>query len=57
MMKIKTEHDKVLSNKENKVLENLVNIASFSPDLILSDARKRTDLNQLLCDDPEPTNL
>ena len=56
-MKIKAEHDKVLSNKENKVLENLVNIASFSPDLILSDARKRTDLNQLLCDDPEPTNL
>ena len=52
MMKIKIEHDKVLSNKENKVLENLVNIASFCPDVILSDVRKRTDLNQLLCDGP-----
>ena len=52
MMKIKTEHERVMSNKENKVLGNLVDIASFCPDAILSDARKRRGLNQLLCDDP-----
>ena len=51
-MKIKTEHERVMSNKENKVLGNLVGIASFCPDAILSDARKRRGLNQLLCDDP-----
>ena len=39
-------------DEEEKVLENLVNITSFCPDDILSGARKRGDLNQLLCDDP-----
>ena len=33
-------------------MEKLVNIASFCPDVILSNARKRRDLDQLLCDDP-----
>ena len=35
-----------------KVLANLVNIASFCPKVILTDARNTRDLNQLLCDDP-----
>ena len=43
--------NKIISNKENKVLENLGNIASFCPSVILSDARMRRGLNQLLCDD------
>ena len=51
MEKIKTERDRVISDKEKKVLENLANIASFCPDIILSDARKRRGLNRLLCDD------
>ena len=51
-MKIKTQHDRVISSKEKMVLENLVNIASFCPGVILSDARKRKGLNQLLCNDP-----
>ena len=51
-MNIQTERDRVISDKEKKVLENLANIASFCPDVILSDARKRRGLNQLLCDDP-----
>ena len=40
------------SEEEKKVLGKLVSIASFCPGDILSDARKRRDLNQLLCDDP-----
>ena len=51
-MKKKTEHDRVIFDKEKMVLENFVNIASFCPDVILSDAAKRRDLDQLLCDDP-----
>ena len=51
-MKKKTEHDRVILDKEKKVLENLVNIVSFCPDGILSDAAKRRDLDQLFCDDP-----
>ena len=51
MIKIKIEHDRVLSIEENKVLENLRNIASFCPSVILSDARKRRGFNKLLCDD------
>ena len=51
MMKFKTQHDRVIFGKEKKVLENLGNIASFCPSVILSDARKKRGLNQL-CDDP-----
>ena len=51
-MNIQAERDKVISDKEKKVLENLGNIVSFCPDIILSDARRRRDLNRLLCDDP-----
>ena len=50
-MKFKTQHDRVIFCKEKKVLENLGNIASFCPSVILSDARKKRGLNQL-CDDP-----
>ena len=52
MMKNETQFNDVISYKDKKVLENLFNIASFCPSVILSDARKRRDLNQLLCDDP-----
>ena len=52
MMKNQTQFNGVISDKDKQVLKNLVNIASFCPSVILSDARKRRDLNQLLCDDP-----
>ena len=52
MMKNETQFNGAISDKDEKVLKSLVNIASFCPSVILSDARKRRDLNQLLCDDP-----
>ena len=44
MMKIKTECPRVISDKDKKVLDNLGNETSFCPSVILSDARKRTDI-------------
>ena len=49
--KSKRQYGRVISDEGEKV-EKLVNIASFCPDVILSNARKRRDLDQLLCDDP-----
>ena len=57
MMENETQCSAVVSDKEKKVLENLVNITSFCPSVILSNARKRKDLNQLLCDDPRANDF
>ena len=51
MMENETQYNAVISDKEEKVLENLVNITSFCPSVILSNAQKRRDLNQFSCDD------
>ena len=51
MMENETQYNAVISDKEEKVLENLVNITSFCPSVILSNEQKRRDLNQFSCDD------